>query len=355
MHIAYFITTHGYGHGVRATAIANCISADIQITFRTLLPERFFSEELNRQYSVMETRYDCGCLQSDGVTVDIEATLDCYRKIAEKNRENLQKEVKWCAEQKIDLIVSDITPFAFEIAKCSNIPSVAVTNFTWYDIYAQYIDCSPSFKPYLEEILRQYSYADLLIALQPSMEMNFFRKKTEVPVTGRIGTNRKDDVMSYYGIDQNKKLGLIYTGDFGMDSAKWQKLNSFSDWEFLGLYQLPSNPSNFHLMEKKIFPYQDLVSSADCVISKIGYGVVSECFLNGTPLIYLPRENFAEYPVLENAVQKWGMGYCLSQEQYYSLQWCDALNHVAQKGKYPPMACSGAPVAAELIQSLILT
>ncbi|NLL14503.1 MAG: hypothetical protein GX267_13955 [Fibrobacter sp.] len=353
MHIAYFITSHGYGHGVRTTAIANCFSADVKITFRTLLPERFFSEELNRQYSVQEARYDCGCLQSDGVTVDINATLDCYRKIAHNNRENLKKEIRWCAEQKVDLIVSDITPFAFEIAKHSNIPSVAVTNFTWYDIYAQYLSSSPSFKPYLEEILEQYSYADLCIALQPSMEMNFFRKKTEVPVTGRIGRNRRDDVLSHYKIDNNKKLGLIYTGDFGMNSANWQKLNCFSDWEFLGLYQLPTNPSNFHLLDKKNFPYQDLVSSVDCVISKIGYGVVSECFLNGTPLIYLPRKHFAEYPVLEKAVQKWGMGYCLSQEQYYSLQWIDALNYVTQKGKCTPMTCSGAPVAAKLIQSIV--
>lgn len=353
MHIAYFITSHGYGHGVRATAIANCFSTDIKITFRTLLPERFFSEELNRQYSVLEARYDCGCLQSDGVTVDIKATLDCYREIAHKNRENLQKEIRWCAEQNVDLIVSDITPFAFEIAKCSNIPSVAVTNFTWYDIYAQYLSYYPSFKPYLEEILEQYSYADLCIALQPSMDMNFFPKKTEVPVTGRIGRNRKDDVLSYYKIDKNKKLGLIYTGDFGMNSANWQKLKLFSDWEFLGLYQLPTNPPNFHLLDKKIFPYQDLVSSVDCVISKIGYGVVSECFLNGIPLIYLPRKHFAEYPVLEKAVQKWGMGCCLSQEQYYNLQWSDALNSVAQKGKSSPMICSGASAAAELIQSLI--
>lgn len=353
MHIAYFITSHGYGHGVRATAIANCFSADIQITFRTLLPERFFSEELNRQYSILEAHYDCGCLQSDGVTVDIGATLDCYRKIAHKNRENLQKEINWCTAQKVDLIVSDITPFAFEIAKYSNIPSVAVTNFTWYDIYAQYLGSSPSFKPYLEEILKQYSYANLLIALQPSMDMNFFHKKTEVPVTGRIGRKRNDDIMSYYGIDRNKKLGLIYTGDFGMSYANWQKLDSFSNWEFLGLYQLPTSPSNFHFMDQKIFPYQDLVSSVDCVISKIGYGVVSECFLNGTPLIYLPRKHFAEYPVLEKAVQKWGMGYCLSQEQYYSLQWNDALNNVAQKGKCPSINFSGAPVAAELIQSLI--
>ncbi len=353
MHIAYFITSHGYGHGVRATAIANCFSTDVQITFRTLLPQKFFCEELNRPFSVLEARYDCGCLQSDGVTVDILSTLECYRKIADKNRENLEKELKWCAAQKVDLIVSDITPFAFEIARHSSLPSVAVTNFTWHDIYAEYLNWNPSFKPYLDEIIKQYSYADLLIALQPSMDMDYFRKRVEVPVTGRIGINRKESVLSRYGINSNKKLGLIYTGDFGMNSACWQKLNDFSDWEFLGLYDLPSRPSNFHLIDKKVFPYQDIISSVDCVVSKIGYGVISECFLNGTPLIYLPRKNFAEYPVLEKAVKKWGMGYCLSEEQYFSLQWEDALGHILHKKSHSRDAVSGAFMAADLIQSLI--
>ncbi|HEX3018831.1 MAG TPA: hypothetical protein VHP36_00950 [Chitinispirillaceae bacterium] len=353
MHIAYFITSHGYGHGVRATAIARYFNADVQITFRTLLPEQFFQEELDRPFKVVKTQYDCGCLQTDGVTVNIGATLDCYKKIADSNRENLEKEVRWCSAQKVDLIVSDITPFAFDIARFSNLPSVAVTNFTWYDIYSEYLSFFPSFKPYLEEIKKQYSYADLLIALQPPMDMGYFRKKTEVPVTGRIGKNRKDEIAGYYGIDKSKKLGLIYTGDFGMKSASWNRLSEFCDWEFLGLHPLNCNPSNFHLIDKNVIPYQDLVASSDCVISKIGYGVFSECFLNAIPLIYLPRKFFAEYPVLEMAVKKWGMGNCLSEEQYYNLQWDKALQHILQIKPNSKAECSGASVAAELIQSLI--
>ena len=43
--------------------------------------------------------------------------------------------------------------------------------------------------------------------------------------------------------------------------------------------------------------YQDLVAAADVVISKPGYGIVSECVANGTPLLYTSRGRFVEYDV----------------------------------------------------------
>lgn len=353
MHIAYFITSHGYGHGVRSSAIAKQFSPNVKITFRTALPEIFFHEELKRSFSVFPAKYDCGCLQTDGVTVDIKGTLDTYKSIALNNRKIINKEVQWCQENKIDLIVSDITPLAFEIANYCHIPSVAVSNFTWYDIYSEYISLNQDFKPYLDDILHQYSLADMLIALQPSLEMNYFRRITEVPICGRKGEKRKNEIYSKYKIRGDKKLGLIYTGDFGMDSASWQKLADFSEWEFLSLHPLPVMASNFHIIEKKDFPYQDLTASADCVLSKLGYGVISECMLNGIPLVYLPRNHFAEYPVLENAVKNWGMGYCLSEEEYYNLHWKDALDFVSKKSSLTPATADGTPIVARIIESMI--
>src|SRR4029077_6112677 len=40
--------------------------------------------------------------------------------------------------------------------------------------------------------------------------------------------------------------------------------------------------------------YQDVVAAADVVISKPGYGIVSECIANNTALVYTSRGRFAE-------------------------------------------------------------
>ena len=38
----------------------------------------------------------------------------------------------------------------------------------------------------------------------------------------------------------------------------------------------------------------DLIAAVDVVMGKIGYGFVSECIANGTPLIYVPRSDWPE-------------------------------------------------------------
>ena len=352
MHIVYYISSHGYGHGVRSCAICNRLSNKVELTVRSLLPEQFFFEELSRSFHYYPDNFDCGCIQTDCVTVDIEKTLQTYMKIADRNREMLEKESKWCRDNKITGIVSDIASFPFEAGKKAGIPSVGVSNFSWEDIYEPYLSVLPEFEPYFKKIQEQYHMADLLLALDPPNPMKSFKNSKNVPVVGRKGRNRNSEVRARYKIDSDKKIGLIYTGDFGMDTVSWKKLERFDEWEFVGGYPLPGNPSNYHLATKDDFTYQDISASVDCMISKIGYGVYSECLINGVPLLYLPRSDFSEYPVLEQAVREWGYGYCISYDDFSNLQWGPILEKV--KNIEPPRKndLNGDLVCAGEIESL---
>ncbi|MFP4014384.1 MAG: hypothetical protein ACLFVQ_09890 [Chitinispirillaceae bacterium] len=345
MHILYFITSHGYGHGVRSCAICNSFPPEVFVTFRTDLPSSFFREEVRIRHRVRKGVFDIGCIQSDGVTVDIEKTLGTYREIERRNGTVLDQEVRWCIENKVDVIVSDITPFAFEIASRAGIPSVAVSNFSWHDIYAEYLPLFPRYGEMLERMARQYRMADLLLALHPAADMSCFRLRRDVPVVGRRGVCRRGEISRVYGFDEKKNLGLIYTGNFGMERGLWHRLETFTDWEFVGVYPLGADPSNYHLVSKERFRYEDLSASADVIISKMGYGVFSESLFHGIPLIYLPREHFAEYPVLDREAQRLGLGLCLEPERYLHLQWDGILEHSARL-KRTPYADEGARICA---------
>ncbi|MFP4242983.1 MAG: hypothetical protein ACLFTW_13515 [Chitinispirillaceae bacterium] len=295
------------------------------MTFRTDLPDHFFQEEVRIGHQVRKGMFDIGCVQSDGVTVDREKSLQRYSDIEKRNETALEHEVQWCIDNRADVIVSDITPFAFEVAARAGIPSVAVSNFTWHDIYSEYLPSFPRFKEMLERMAGQYRLADRVLALYPAGDMACFSTVEKVPVVGRKGKNRKEEISREYGFDRKKNLGLIYTGNFGMDRGKWHRLERFSDWEFVGVYPLAGEPSNYHLVSKDRFRYQDLSASADCIISKMGYGVFSESLLNGIPLVYLPREHFAEFPVLDREARKLGTGVPLGTEQFLDLRWDEAL------------------------------
>jgi hypothetical protein len=350
VHLLYYITSHGYGHGVRSCSIAEAIPKTIKLTFRTTLPIHFFNEELKRPFSYFPGEFDCGCIQSDGVTTDIEATLGRYKIIAQQNKNFLSDEIHWCKKHHVDGIISDITPFAFEVAQNLGIPSMAITNFTWYDIYNEYLFNHESFTPYLGEMRHQYSQADTTIALYPSLPMDYFKNIVNVPLIGRRGKNIREKIFEKYSISASKKIGLIYVGNFGMQTAQWEKLERYDNWEFLSVYPLHANPSNFHLITKDDFRYQDLITSSDAMIAKLGYGSVSECMLNGKPIIYLPRTFFAEYPILEAAVTQWGGGIKIKTEEFYKLHWDNALE-IAENLTLKPVTSDGVEQVVKIIES----
>jgi L-arabinokinase len=352
MNIAYYITSHGYGHGVRTCSICNKLPLNSRLILKTLLPEEFFRKEIMRPFEYVPDAFDCGCIQTDGVTVDIQRTINAYSAISEVNATLLDKEVLWCKANAIDVVIADIVPFAFDVAARAHIPSVAITNFSWYDIYAGYIAANPDFTPVLTTIQQQYSRATTLLALEPALPMPYFKHRIDIPPVGRIGNSIREYLCNSLGIDSKKHIGLIYTGTYGMDTMPWKNLERFSDWHFLGVYPLPGAPDNFTLLSEKMFRYHDVIASADVMISKIGYGVYSECLLNGLPLLYVPREDFAEYPVLEAGINRWGHGIGLSKTDFYALKWDDALAALVNTTKPERITSDGAQLCADAIMRL---
>jgi len=355
MHILYYITSHGYGHAVRSAAVCNCLgelSADIRITICSNVPTSFFEEELTLRHDVRKGGFDVGCLQSDGVTVLMEETLRAYSDITANNKLRLDDEARWCRDNGVDCIVGDITPFAFEVAEKAGIPSVAVSNFTWHDIYSPYIERFPRYAPMLSYMAEQYGKATTALALYPASPMPVFNNKKPIPVVGRKGRSRRDEIFGMFGIGSGKRLGLIYTGNFGLGRVNWGRLEDFRGWEFVGVYPLSGNPKNFHLVTKEQFRYQDLSASADVIIGKMGYGVFSESLLNGVPLVYLPREDFSEFQVLDAEVKRLGSGVCIDAGMFGSLGWGDVLDDIVGN-MMKPASDDGARMCADEIMDIV--
>lgn len=353
MNIAYFITSHGFGHGVRATLIAQSFSSHTNLFIRSDLPPSFFHEEIHRPFTLSSAGFDCGCIQTDGVTVDVPATVRAYSRIADGNKELLSSEVLWCKENNIHAILADTTPFACDIATAATIPSFVITNFTWHDIYEPYVANYPQFLPYVQEIKNQYASAHTLIALSPANPMTYFNNRFEGGIVGRRGLPIKQALLKKFNCAPDKKIALVYLGGFGFDRANWKHLEEFSNWEFFGLYPFFNAPKNYHVIDKTFTPYENLTATADCVIAKIGYSTVAECMCNGTPLIYLPRTDFAEYPFLHEGVVAWGHGYLHSDAAFDAMDIGNALESVSKQKRPKPLYCKAEKTIAGFIENLV--
>ena len=101
--------------------------------------------------------------------------------------------------------------------------------------------------------------------------------------------------------------------------------------------------------------YQDVVAAADVVISKPGYGIVSDCVANGTALLYTSRGRFIEDEVFVAEMPHVLRCRYLPQPDLLAGRWGDAVRALLAQPEAPerPRVDGSAVAAAEILNLLI--
>jgi hypothetical protein len=107
-------------------------------------------------------------------------------------------------------------------------------------------------------------------------------------------------------------------------------------------------------MYEKGYRYEDLVRAVDVIVTKPGYGIISECIANDTAMLYTSRGEFREYPVLVSEMPKYLRCEYVEQNDLFSGNWKPALDRLLAQPS-PPVkpATDGAHVAATAIVSVL--
>lgn len=349
--LCYYVTGHGFGHAIRTTQILKALPPELPLVLKTTAPERLFREELpGRTFEYVPAEYDCGCLQSDSVSVLRRETLTRYSEIARRNQEQLPAEIRFLKKRGVQCVVSDAPSFPLRAAHQAGIPGVTVANFTWHDIYAEYAE-TPADAALLAQMAEEYalSAVGLVTALHLPATSLLFPHTCSVPLVARRGHRIRDTLTQAFGISREKHLALLYLGGWGLE-IDWPALERCSDWVFLLDRPLPHAIGNARAFDPGAWRYADVAASVDAVVSKAGYGTVTECIANSVPLIYLPRHGFAEHRALVLGMKEWGGGIEISEEAFHAGDWRDALYSALEAQPNPDaFATNGAEVIAQRI------
>ena len=96
--------------------------------------------------------------------------------------------------------------------------------------------------------------------------------------------------------------------------------------------------------------YEDLVGAAEVVVTKPGYGIISECIANDTAILYTRRGHFPEYDVLVEEMPKYLRSAFISQDDLFAGKWESPLDKLlAQPKPKKKPETNGADVAAEIL------
>lgn len=307
--IAYYITAHGYGHGVRSCNIIHAINElfpHLTVYVVSELPESFLSNQIDLKRNIHRSEsFDVGMTQVDSIRVDVASTLARIRRFYSRRKEHVAREAAFLKERGIGLVVVDIPALPIEAAARIGIPRLAVGNFAWDWIYSEFVAQDPAWQTIVDVLHEEYAQTNLLLRLPFCEKMQAFPRIEDIPLVTSPGKQRRNEIARLTGCDPEKKWVLLSFTTLDWNEQALKKVERIKEHEFFTVRPLEWQRRNIHALHRGQITFSDILASMDAVISKPGFGILSDCIANKRPLIYADRSNFREYPILVDAIQRY--------------------------------------------------
>jgi L-arabinokinase len=167
-------------------------------------------------------------------------------------------------------------------------------------------------------------------------------------------------------VPADKPIVLVSFGGFGLPGLDTEALAKFKKYTVLTAVNVPLSRAkkdalaverkgafvsvNEEAMYDVGIRYEDLVGAAEVVVTKPGYGIVSECIANDSAILYTSRGHFPEYDVLVEEMPKHLRSAFISQDDLFAGKWENYLDKLrAQPKPKKKPETNGADVAAEIL------
>lgn len=356
-HVAAYVTGHGYGHATRMAAIVGALAErmpDLQVTVVSTAPEWLFRLNLSTPFSYRSRALDVGVVQEDSIRLDVRATLEAYGALLDGQARLLDEEAARLGGARVQLVVADIPAAAFLVARRAGVPGVGIGNFSWDWIYADYVRDYPSHAPVVEAIRAAYGQADLFLRLPFHGPCDAFPVVRDLPLVARRARCSREEARRRLGLSGTRPVVLLSFGGFEILGIDFGRVERLGEYQFLVTQPLPRPVRNVRVVAMDGLRYEDVVAQSDAVITKPGYGIVSECLVNRVPVLYTDRGRFAEYDCLVEGLQRFGVCRFIGNADLLAGHWREALaGLLAQPRHWPELPADGARAAAGILHDLL--
>ena len=292
--IAFFISDHGFGHASRNIPIIRYIleaNNDIRVIIKTGKNQGEFIKELVRDFGDRVSYFfgtmDIGLvLMENSLDIDKEKLKAKVEEYINSFEEKVAKEIEFLDYNNVTLIISDIVPWIFKCSKKLNIPSILISNFTWIEIYKEYLP---------EEMCNKYrecyKLADKALFYELYMEdmKEYFNEYEEISFC-----SREFDLVKADKIKNSFKKPIVYLSVGRSVDLKDEIDVSNFNYDFIVTDGINLKGHNVYYLPKETPNTQDYLMASDFVISKAGWGTVSEAMLGKKKLALLSRDNVSE-------------------------------------------------------------
>ncbi len=355
--IAFYITGHGFGHAARSKPILDRLAAAGATVFiRSGANPKFFhgipNTVLHREH------FDVGAVQADGLNVDPRESLRQYAAIHARREALIDREAAFLRAEGIQIVVSDITPLAFDFAAAAGLPSVGSSHFTWDWIYEPYVALHPDYAWLLGAIRESYARASLALEMPFAHDFSVFPRVERIPLVVRALTFSRAQIRAAFDVPEGKRLAVLSMGGMDWGEAPLAALRAHPDWVFVlppDRAALAEGEPNLRAVPPDYRHFHDLTAAADLLIAKAGGVTVSECIAFQTPLICSFRNDFREDELLRPALAEYAHARLYDKADFEAGAWLEDFEAFAldSRAAWKPIRTDGAAVAAERILAVM--
>lgn len=307
--IIYYITDHGKGHATRSVAIIRKLQElNVKVVIRNSNATDFLRKSLPNTTIISGTTDVGTSIKDNGISIDKTMTKRNMKRWIQKLNDYADIESKLINKINPNLVISDISAMPFIAAKKTSKPSLAISNFSWYDIL--------KFLPeqQLEKIKLAYSNADLAIQLPLGTTMKHFKLKKRTGLVSRIPRRTRQEVRKLLKISDSQSSVLFALGG----SKNKVVCKADKNIKILSMNTLIKNNLQPVYLTNWI-EGQEIVSVSDLVICKCGYGFISECLTNGIPFYYVSDDDHLEQKAISDELIKHGIRNKITFEEINEL------------------------------------
>ena len=358
MNLAFFISSHGFGHAARAAAVMATLQARhpaLHFEIFTHVPRWFFEDSLAGPFAYHSTLTDIGLVQASPLSEDLPQTVERLDEFLPFDEARVAELAVQVGKSQCALALCDIAPLGIAVARAAGIPSVLIENFTWDWLYEGYLADAPGLQPHIDTLHRVFNSADYHLQTAPACDDSRPAHLVTRPVS-RSPRTPAARIRERLGIPASAQAVLLTMGGLQTEFSLVHHLNEQRGIHFV----IPggSNPvdrrGNVALLPfRSEFYHPDLLNACDAVVGKLGYSTLAEAYQAGIPWGYLQRPRFRESLVMAAFVQARMRGLEIPTADFEDGHWLSALPGLLAMPRIERREPNGAIQVAEFISGLL--
>jgi hypothetical protein len=298
--IVFYVTDYGYGHASRSIALIRELLLPKynigQITICSGHVLSFIQNSLpyDHRLKFREQSLDLGYVHELGsINLSLSLLQEMYINYQSSFSAAVSRERDFLRSQKIEMVISDISPIPFLATSQLKITSLGISNFSWYTAYEEALTRE------IMQLLRQsYQCMDYYVrlpggeaepgwGLKGEISVGFYCRRIEIVEMERIRRRldpHKNRIIIFFALGMSIDL---------VDISKMKLLNH-ENFIFIVSNNMEIYGNNVYRINDQYTETQNFVAASDIVITKPGWSTISEAIVYRKPLVLLKRANMPE-------------------------------------------------------------